>query len=64
MTIYVTLRSADAKPGQPPVCRFSFRAPTLAPFESKEMTSPIEKLTRPVALPEWQDLRSDVQVAQ
>ena len=64
MTVYVTLRTADAKPGQPPVCRFSFRAPTLAPFESKEMTSPIEKLVHPVALPEWQDLRSEVQIAQ
>ena len=64
MTVYVTLRTADAKPGQPPLCRFSFRAPSLAAFESKEMTSPIEKLTRPVALPEWQDLRSEVQIAQ
>lgn len=64
MTVYVTLRTADAKPGQPPVCRFSFRAPTLAPYESKEMTSPIEKLVHPVALPEWQDLRSEVQIAQ
>jgi hypothetical protein len=64
MTVYVTLRTADAKAGQPPVCRFSFRAPTLGAFESKEMTSPIEKLSRPVALPEWQDLRPEVQIAQ
>jgi hypothetical protein len=64
MTVYVTLRAADAKPGQPPVCRFSFRAPTLSAFESKEMTSPIEKLSHPVALPEWQELRPEVQIAQ
>jgi hypothetical protein len=62
--VYVTLRTADAKPGQPPVCRFSFRAPTLSAFESKEMTSPIEKLSHPVTLPEWQELRPDVQIAQ
>ena len=64
VTVYVTLRTASAKPGQPPLCKFSFRAPTLGPFESKEMTSSIEKLNRSLTLPEWQDLRSEVQIAQ
>jgi len=64
LTVYVTLRSAGAKPGQPPVSRFSFRSPDLAPFESKEMTSPIEKVTRSVAVPDWAELRADVQVTQ
>jgi|SRR5579883_684018 hypothetical protein len=64
MTVYVTLRTADARPGQPPLSRFSFRAPALGPFESKEMTSPIEKLARPTVVPDWQDLRADVQVGQ
>lgn len=60
--VFITLRSA--KPGTPPVCRFSFKVPTLGPFESKEMSSPIEKSTRAVVLPDWQDLRSDVQISQ
>ena len=64
MTVYVTLRTAAAKPGQAPLCRFSFRAPGLAPFESKEMTSPIEKLSRSMVLPDWRDVRADVQVGQ
>ena len=64
VTVYVTVHTADGKPGQPALCRFSFRAPTLAPFESKEMTSPIEKLSRAVVLPDWQELRADVQVGQ
>jgi hypothetical protein len=64
VTVYVTLRTASAKPGQPPLCRFSFRAPSLGPFESKEMTSSIEKLNRSITLPEWQDLRPEVQIAQ
>jgi hypothetical protein len=64
LTVYVTLRSIGAKPGQPPVSRFSFRTPDLAPFESKEMTSPIEKVTRSVAVPDWAELRADVQVTQ
>ncbi|HUA82423.1 MAG TPA: hypothetical protein VMB85_01090 [Bryobacteraceae bacterium] len=64
MTVYVTLHTADARAGQPPLCRFSFRAPGLGPFESKEMTSPIEKMSRSVVLPDWQDLRADVQLGQ
>jgi len=58
--IFITLRSV--KPGQPPLCRFSFKVPSLAPFESKEMSSPIEKTTRGITLPDWQDLRADVQI--
>ena len=64
MTVFVTVRSANAKPGQPPLCRFSFRSTGLGAFESKEMTSPIEKVAHPVALPDWHDLRADVQIAQ
>jgi hypothetical protein len=64
MTIFVTLRAANAKTGQPPLSRFSFRAPSMGPFESKEMTSPIEKLSRSVSLPDWQDLRAEVQVSR
>ncbi|MGA3190857.1 MAG: hypothetical protein ABSF22_27485, partial [Bryobacteraceae bacterium] len=60
--IFITLRSV--KPGQPPLCRFSFKVPSLAPFESKEMSSPIEKTTRAISLPDWQDIRADVQISQ
>jgi hypothetical protein len=63
MTVYVTLHAAGAKPGQPPLCRFSFRAPAMKAFEVKEMTASIEKLTKSVTLPDWQDLRAEVQVA-
>jgi hypothetical protein len=64
MTVYVTLRTADEKPGQPPLSRFSFAAPNLGPFQSKEMISSIEKMNRPVELPEWQDLRADLEIGQ
>ena len=64
VTVYVTLRAADARPGQPPLCRFSFAAPNLGPFQSKEMSSSIEKMNRPEALPGWQDLRADIEIGQ
>jgi hypothetical protein len=62
VTVFVTLRAAQAKPGQPPLSRFSFRSPTLAAFEAKEMASPIERVIGPLDLPDWQDLHADVEV--
>ena len=64
MTVYVTLRASSAKPGQPPLSRFSFHTASLGAFESREMSSTIDKLPRPGALPDWQDLRADVQLGQ
>ena len=58
---FVTLHGAKA--GQPAVCRFSFKLGSIGPFESKEMSSQIEK-TRSLVLPDWQDLRADVQITQ
>jgi hypothetical protein len=62
MTVYVTLRATIAKPGQPPIAKLTFRSPALAPFEAKEMFSSIERTTAAVDLPDWQDLRADVDV--
>ena len=64
VTVFVTIRDLGAKPGQPPVARFSFRAPDMGPYTSREMMSPIERISRPVALPEWQDLHADVEIAE
>jgi hypothetical protein len=60
VTASITLRSAKA--GQT-VARFSFKIPTLKSFESKEMANPIEK-SRSLVLPDWQDLRADIQIGQ
>jgi hypothetical protein len=60
--IYVTLRATNAKPGQPPIARLTFRSPALEGFEAKEMFSSIEKTSAPLDLPDWQDLHADVEV--
>jgi hypothetical protein len=60
--VYVTLRTSNAKPGQAPLARLSFRAPDLAAFEAKEMFSAIERISSPLDLPDWRDLRADVEV--
>ena len=63
-TIYVSLRTANAHVGQAPLCRFSFAAPDLGPYEAKEMISAIEKTNRAINLPEWQDLRAEIEIGQ
>jgi len=60
--VYVTLRAAHPKAGQPPLARLTFQSPRLAAFEAKEMASPIERILGPLELPDWQDLRADVDV--
>jgi hypothetical protein len=66
VTVYVTLRSSTAKPGQPPLYRFSFRSPMLAAFESKEMSAvpdkQMDKLARSTA--DWQNLHADIELGQ
>ena len=64
VTVYVTLYAADGKAGQPPLCKFQFTAPNLAPYQSKDMASAIEQVARPVTLPDWQDLRASVEIGQ
>jgi len=64
VTVNVMLYATDAKAGQPPLCKFQFAAPDLGPFQSKDMTSAIDPVTRPVALPDWQNLRAAVDIAQ
>jgi hypothetical protein len=64
VTVYVTLYAADAKAGQPPLCKFQFSAPNLAPYQSKEMSSAIEQAPRQITLPAWDDLRAAVDIGQ
>jgi hypothetical protein len=64
VTVYVTLREVTAKAGQPPVSRFSFRAPEMGPYSSREMTAPIEKVSRQTNLPDWQNLQAEVEIAE
>lgn len=62
VNVNVTLYAADAKAGQPALCSFQFAAPNLGPYQSKDMTSTIDPETRPVSVPDWQDLRASVEI--
>jgi len=64
VTVFVTLRAANAQRGEPALCRFAFASPDLGPYEAREMSSEIEKLNRPVALPDWQDVRAELEIGE
>ncbi len=64
VTVYVTLRAASAPAGQAPIAKFQFAAPNLAAYQSKEMASAIERVARPIAPPDWQELRADVEIGR
>lgn len=61
LVVTVVLRAADTATGQP-LSQFSFRAPALGPYESKEMVSSIERVSRPVDIPHWRNLRAEVRI--
>jgi hypothetical protein len=63
VTVNVTLRTTGGET-QSPLSQFAFRAPRLGPYESKEMVSSIERFNRQVSLPDWQELRAEIQIAQ
>lgn len=64
VTVYVTLRAASAPAGQAPIAKFQFAAPNLGAYQSKEMASAIERVARPIAVPDWQELRADVEIGR
>jgi hypothetical protein len=61
VVVNVTLRAAG---NQPPLSQFSFRSPRLAPYESKEMVSSIERLNRPLETPDWRDVQAEIEYQQ
>jgi hypothetical protein len=64
VTLFVTLWASGTKPGQPPLLRYSLKTPGIGPYEAKEMTTAVDKMPRSASLPEWQDLRVQVEVGQ
>ena len=63
-TVNVTLRSIRAAAGAAPISRFTFTVPGLGAYESREMVSPIQNMVLPGELPDWRELRADVQIEQ
>ena len=62
VTVYVTLRASNAKPGQPPLSRFTFRSPAWRLLRPRKWPAPSNGSSVRSDLPDWQDLQADVEV--
>jgi hypothetical protein len=62
LTLHVLLRATTAQESQPPVSRFSFKLPSLGPYESREMVSVVEKINRVYEIPDWRNLKAEFQI--
>ncbi len=58
----VTLRPSTAKPEDPGVGTFSFKVPSLQPYEAKDLTAPVRTKLRAYEIPDWQFLRVDIKI--
>lgn len=58
----VNLWARTAKSDEEAVGTFSFKIPSLGPYESKEMTAPLNTKLRVYELPDWQNLNAEVQI--
>ncbi|MCS7314771.1 MAG: hypothetical protein NZ554_04820 [Bryobacteraceae bacterium] len=58
----VQLIAVSPKGERQPVGRFSFKAPRLGPYESREFKAPLATQLRVYELPDWQFLRAEFRI--
>lgn len=58
----VELAAVDPKGERQSVGRFSFKAPRLGPYESREFKAPLQTDLRVYELPDWQFLRAEFRI--
>ena len=59
----VTLKPRSEKPDEKPIGTFSFRVPSIGPYESREVRAALDTALRTYELPDWQFLVADVQLS-
>jgi hypothetical protein len=58
----ISLKPAGAKPEQAAVASFSFKVPSLGPYESKEVKTTVHSNLRAYELPDWQFLQAQFEI--
>ena len=58
----VSLIPLTGRPEQQPTGTFTFKLPSLGPYESKELKSALQTHLRAYELPDWQFLRAELQI--
>jgi hypothetical protein len=60
----VNLEARTGKKGDEPIGSFSFKAPALGAYESKEMTALVDTKLKVYELPDWQNLQTQLTFGQ
>jgi hypothetical protein len=63
VVLKIAVRSTADSPGSPPLFSLSVVVPSLAPYQSKEIKTDLDAALRSTAIPDWENLRADVQVS-
>ncbi len=58
----VVLRSREGKAGSPALGTFSFRLPSLGPYESRELRTTLDTQLRAYEIPDWQFVAADLEI--
>ena len=58
----VTILGRTQKSGEETVGTFTFKLPSVGPWESKELSAPVETKLRVYELPDWQNVSTEVQI--
>jgi hypothetical protein len=58
----VNIWGRTAKSEEEAAGNFSFKVPTLGPYESKEVTAPVVTKLKVYELPDWQNVSTEVQI--
>ncbi|HEY6392035.1 MAG TPA: hypothetical protein VIX89_12200 [Bryobacteraceae bacterium] len=63
VALKIAVRSTADSSGAAPLFTLSVVVPSLAPYQSKEIRTELDAGLRPTSLPDWDNLRADVQVS-
>jgi hypothetical protein len=63
LSLKISVRSASESSSSTPMFTLSVVVPTLGPYQSKEIKADLDAGLRSAAIPEWENLRADVQVS-
>jgi hypothetical protein len=63
VVLKIAVRSTADSSGAPPLFSLSVVVPSLAPYQSKEIKTDLDAGLRSTAIPDWENLRADVQVS-
>jgi hypothetical protein len=63
LALKIAVRSASDSSGSTPMFTLSVVVPTLGPYQSKEIKTDLDAGLRSAAIPEWENLRAEVQVS-